>query len=127
MGLGYTVADPSVVDQPCNRYLPAIALGMEPAEKDLMKHAPRGRNSNFSGGVMSSIIYQGIFEAATVLFVYWSAIQWPVHDTYDAIHADALTMAFAIPGLMQLFHAFNVKSVYQSLFKVGPFRNKTFN
>ncbi|EAG2809466.1 HAD family hydrolase, partial [Listeria monocytogenes] len=56
---------------------PAIALGMEPAEKDLMKHAPRGRSSNFfSGGVMSSIIYQGILEAATVLFVYWSAIQW---------------------------------------------------
>ena len=76
---------------------------------------------------MSSIIYQGILEAATVLFVYWSAIQWPVHDTYDAIHADALTMAFATLGLMQLFHAFNVKSVYQSLFKVGPFRNKTFN
>ncbi|EAC5449785.1 cation-translocating P-type ATPase, partial [Listeria monocytogenes] len=74
---------------------PAIALGMEPAEKDLMKHAPRGRSSNFfSGGVMSSIIYQGILEAATVLFVYWSAIQWPVHNTYDAIHADALTMAF---------------------------------
>ncbi len=107
---------------------PAIALGMEPAEKDLMEHKPRGRNSNlFSGGVLSSIIYQGLLEAATVLFVYWSAIQWPVHEGYDAIHADALTMAFATLGLMQLFHAFNVKSVHQSLFKVGPFRNKTFN
>ncbi|WP_430610196.1 cation-translocating P-type ATPase [Enterococcus sp. DIV0876] len=107
---------------------PAIALGMEPAEKDLMKHAPRGRNSNFfSGGVMSSIIYQGILEAATVLFVYWSAIQWPVHASYNEIHGDALTMAFATLGLMQLFHAFNVKSVYQSLFTVGPFKNKAFN
>ncbi len=107
---------------------PAIALGMEPAEKDLMKHAPRGRNSNFfSGGVMSSIIYQGILEAATVLFVYWSAIHWPVHTNYNEIHADALTMAFATLGLMQLFHAFNVKSVYQSLFTVGPFKNKAFN
>ncbi|MGM0213445.1 cation-translocating P-type ATPase [Enterococcus sp. AZ109] len=107
---------------------PAIALGMEPAEKDLMLHKPRGRNSNlFSGGVFSSIIYQGILEGATVLFVYWSAIQWPVHNTYDAIHSDALTMAFATLGLMQLFHAFNVKSVHQSIFKVGPFRNKTFN
>lgn len=76
---------------------------------------------------MSSIIYQGILEAASVLFVYWSAIQWPVHGTYDAIHADALTMSFATLGLMQLFHSFNVKSVHQSLFKVGPFRNKTFN
>ncbi|MGM0237509.1 potassium/sodium efflux P-type ATPase, fungal-type [Enterococcus sp. AZ103] len=107
---------------------PAIALGMEPAEKDLMSHKPRGRNSNlFSGGVFSSIIYQGILEGATVLFVYWSAIQWPVHATYDAIHSDALTMAFATLGLMQLFHAFNVKSVHQSIFKVGPFRNKAFN
>ncbi|MGX7350686.1 potassium/sodium efflux P-type ATPase, fungal-type [Enterococcus canis] len=107
---------------------PAIALGMEPAEKDLMKQPPRGRSSNlFSGGVMSSIIYQGILEGATVLFVYWSAIQWPVHTTYDAIHSDALTMAFATLGFMQLFHAFNVKSVHQSIFKVGPFRNKSFN
>ncbi|WP_424685453.1 calcium-translocating P-type ATPase, PMCA-type [Enterococcus sp.] len=107
---------------------PAIALGMEPAEKDLMSHKPRGRNSNlFSGGVMSSIVYQGILEAGTVLFVYWSAIQWPVHATYTEIHADALTMAFATLGLMQLFHAFNVKSIHQSLFKVGPFKNKTFN
>lgn len=107
---------------------PAIALGMEPAEKNLMQHKPRGRNSNlFSGGVMSSIIYQGILEAATVLFVYWSAIQWPVHTTYAEIHSDALTMSFATLGLMQLFHAFNVKSVHQSLFKVGAFRNKAFN
>ena len=118
---------------------PAIALGMEPAEGNLMARKPRGKNSNFfSGGVMSSIIYQGILEAATVLFVYWSAIQWPVHTAlnvsgldatqlYDLQHADALTMAFVTLGLMQLFHAFNVKSVHQSLFKVGPFKNKTFN
>jgi Ca2+-transporting ATPase len=118
---------------------PAIALGMEPAEKDLMAHKPRGKNSNFfSGGVMSSIIYQGILEAAAVLFVYWSALQWPAHTAanmpgldatglYDLQHADALTMAFATLGLMQLFHAFNVKSVHQSLFKVGAFRNKAFN
>ncbi|WP_313629171.1 cation-translocating P-type ATPase [Enterococcus italicus] len=118
---------------------PAIALGMEPAEKNLMAHKPRGKQSNFfSGGVLSSIIYQGILEAATVLFVYWSAIQWPAHTAenmigltaaqlYDLQHGDALTMAFATLGLMQLFHAFNVKSVHQSLFKVGFFKNKAFN
>ena len=68
-----------------------------------------------------------VLEAGKVLFVYWSAIQWPVHTTYAEIHSDALTMAFATLGLMQLFHAFNVKSVHQSLFQVGPFRNKSFN
>lgn len=107
---------------------PAIALGMEPAESNLMNHKPRGRNSNFfSGGVLGSVIYQGIFEAAMVLMVYATAIIWPVHSGYQAIHADALTMSFATLGLIQLFHAFNVKSVYQSIFKVGLFKNKAFN
>lgn len=107
---------------------PAIALGMEPAEKDLMSHKPRGRNSNlFSGGVFSSVIYQGIVEAAIVLFAYWAAIQWPVHSAYAEIHSDALTIAFITLGMMELFHAFNVKSIHQSLFKIGPFRNKAFN
>ena len=45
----------------------------------------------------------------------------------QAIHADALTMAFATLGLIQLFHAYNVKSVYQSILTVGPFKSKTFN
>ncbi len=118
---------------------PAIALGMEPAEKDLMSHKPRGRSSNlFSGGVFSSIIYQGILEGGITLFVYWFAIQNPAHTAlnmpelstqalYNLQHADALTMCFATLGFMQLFHAFNVKSVKQSIFKVGLFRNKTFN
>ncbi|QIL46082.1 cation-translocating P-type ATPase [Vagococcus coleopterorum] len=108
---------------------PAIALGLEPAEKDVMDHAPRGRDSNFlSGGVMSSIIYQGILEAAITLGVYWFAISYPVHTgDYNAIHGDALTMSYATLGLIQLFHAFNVKSVHESLFKVGAFRNKFFN
>ena len=48
-------------------------------------------------------------------------------ELYNLQHADALTMAFATLGLMQLFHAFNVKSVHQSLFTVGFFRNKAFN
>ncbi|MGT2757484.1 cation-translocating P-type ATPase [Streptococcus ovuberis] len=108
--------------------LPAIALGMEPAEPGVMKHKPRGRNSSFfSGGVLSAVIYQGIFQAALVLGVYGFAIANPVHTSYAEVHADALTMAYATLGLIQLVHAFNVKSVYQSVFTVGPFRNKTFN
>lgn len=107
---------------------PAIALGLEPAEKGIMKHKPRGRDSDFfSGGVMSSIIYQGILEAGLTLGVYMYAINNPVHSSYDAIHADALTMSYATLGLIQLIHAFNVKSVHESIFKVGAFRNKIFN
>lgn len=108
--------------------LPAIALGVEPAEPGVMTHKPRGRKSNFfDGGVFGAIIYQGIFQTMLVLGVYGWALLFPEHQVQSEIHADALTMAFATLGLIQLLHAFNVKSVYQSIFKVGLFTNKTFN
>ena len=108
--------------------LPAIALGVEPAEPGIMTHKPRGRQSNFfDGGVFGAIIYQGILQTILVLAVYGWGLVFPEHHTQGAIHADALTMAFATLGLIQLLHAFNVKSVYQSVFKVGLFRNNTFN
>ncbi len=102
---------------------PAITLGMEDAEADIMKHPPRGKSSNFlSNGVLPSIYYQGFFEGGVTLFVYWYATHaagWSVPT--------GETMAFASLGLIQLFHAFNVKSVYKSLFTVGAFKNKMFN
>ena len=108
--------------------LPAIALGVEPAEPGIMTHKPRGRQSNFfDGGVFGAIMYQGVFQTILVLAVYGWGLIFPEHHTQAEIHADALTMAFATLGLIQLLHAFNVKSVYQSVFKVGLFRNKTFN
>lgn len=108
--------------------LPAIALGVEPAEPGIMTHKPRGRQSNFfDGGVFGAIMYQGVFQTILVLAVYGWGLVFPEHHTQAEIHADALTMAYATLGLIQLLHAFNVKSVYQSVFKVGLFRNKTFN
>ena len=102
---------------------PAITLGMEDAEADIMKHPPRGKSSNFlSNGVLPSIYYQGFFEGGVTLFVYWYATHaagWGVPT--------GETMAFATLGLIQLFHAFNVKSVYKSLATVGAFKNKMFN
>lgn len=108
---------------------PAIALGLEPAEADSMKQPPRGKKATFfSNGVLSSIIYQGILEGGITLFVYWWATHNPVHvGNNELIHSDALTMAFVTLGLLQLFHAFNVKSVEKSLFTVGFFKNKMFN
>lgn len=107
---------------------PAIALGVEPAEPGIMKRQPRGRSSNFlSGGIMSNILYQGFFEGAITLAVYAFAILNPVHASETLIHADALTMAYATLGLIQLFHAFNSKTIHQSIFRVGLFKNKFFN
>ncbi len=108
--------------------LPAIALGVEPAEPGVMKHKPRGRKSSFfDGGVKEAILYQGAFQTMLVLGVYAFALFFPEHATNKEIHADALTMAYVTLGLIQLVHAYNVKSVYQSMFKVGLFRNKLFN
>lgn len=108
--------------------LPAIALGVEPAEPGVMSHKPRGRKSNFfDGGVLEAIIYQGIFQTVLVLGIYGWALMFPEHAANRMVHEDALTMAFATLGLIQLVHAFNVKSVYQSIFTVGAFKNRTFN
>lgn len=100
---------------------PAIALGLEASDKGIMKLKPRGKNSNFlSNGVMESIIYQGILESLLTLGIFWYA-----KGHYGQLVAE--TMAFATLGLIQLFHAFNVKSVYNSLLSQNPFANKWFN
>ncbi|WP_461213401.1 cation-translocating P-type ATPase [Lacticaseibacillus sp. GG6-2] len=107
---------------------PAIALGVEPTEPGIMKQKPRGRKSNFfSGGVGQAVIWQGLLEGLLTIGVYYIGITWPIHTANAAMHADALTMAYVTLGLIQLFHAFNVKSIHQSLFTVGLFRNKAFN
>lgn len=107
---------------------PAIALGVEPAEPGIMKRKPRGRSSNFlSGGIMSNILYQGFFEGFITLCVYAFAISNPVHASDALAHADALTMAYATLGLIQLFHAFNSKTIHESIFRIGMFKNKFFN
>lgn len=108
--------------------LPAIALGVEHTENGIMQQKPRGRNSSFlSGGVGSAIVWQGLLEGALTLGVYWLAITFPVHTSYAAVHADALTMAYVTLGLIQLFHAFNVKSLHGSLFSMHVWNNKAFN
>ncbi|HEL0641201.1 TPA: cation-translocating P-type ATPase [Streptococcus equi subsp. zooepidemicus] len=108
--------------------LPAIALGVEPAEPGVMKHKPRGRQSSFfDGGVKEAILYQGALQTVLVLGVYGFALMFPEHTSYHDVHADALTMAYVTLGLIQLVHAYNVKSVYQSIFTVGLFKNKLFN
>ena len=109
--------------------LPAIALGVEPVEPGIMKNKPRGRKSNFfSGGVASSIIYQGILEGILVLGAYQLGLHVGPHVGNAAMqHADALTMAFLTLGLIQLFHAFNSKFIHKSIFRAQTFENKWFN
>ncbi|CCI86858.1 calcium-translocating P-type ATPase, PMCA-type [Lactobacillus gigeriorum] len=109
--------------------LPAIALGVEPTEAGIMNRKPRGRKSNFfSGGVASSIIYQGILEGVLVLGAYQIGLHVGPHVGNPSLqHGDALTMAFLTLGLIQLFHAINSKYIHQSIFRAHTFINKWFN
>ncbi|WP_339225398.1 calcium-translocating P-type ATPase, SERCA-type [Paenibacillus sp. FSL H8-0332] len=98
--------------------LPALALGLEKADGDVMAKQPRKSSSSiFADGVGISIIYQGLLEAGLTLMVYYWA-----HTHYD--EGIAVTMAFATLGLLQLTHAFNVRSNTKSLFQIGVFSNR---
>lgn len=109
--------------------LPAIALGVEPVEDGVMNRKPRGRKSNFfSGGVASSIIYQGILETILVLGAYGLGLVTGPHvDNMVMQHGDALTMAFLTLGLIQLFHAFNSKFIHGTILTSNTWKNKWFN
>ena len=123
--LGWTILEPIHIlwINLVTDVFPAIALGMEQAEKGSMKKAPRDKNSSFlSNGVFPSIIYQGILEGSLTLFAYWFSRFYIGVD-----NSVAETIAFATLGLIQLFHAYNVKSVFQSLFSDNPFNNKYLN
>lgn len=105
---------------------PAIALGLEEAEPDVMDHKPRGRTSNLlSGGVLPSIAYQGLFEGLVTLFVFYYATIAPWGMGLE--NADGEAMAFMTLAFIQLFHAYNSKSIFRSLFAGNPFDNKWLN
>ena len=99
--------------------LPALALGVEPAEKDVMKQPPRKPNEGvFAGGMGVRIIWQGIMIGLLALAVYLLALSWG--RTLD----DAHTMTFATMALMQLVHSFNARSMEHSVFSLGVASNR---
>ena len=98
--------------------LPAIALGMEPVEKDVMNRKPKPKNEGiFAGGLGLQVLLQGAMFAILTLIGF--AIGWK--STGDVIAGR--TMAFVILSLTQVFHSFNMRSSH-SLFRIGILSNK---
>lgn len=96
---------------------PALSLGMEKAEPGIMDKKPRNASKNlFSGIVGINIIYQGILQAGITLGMYYYALSAFGTET-------AITMAFLVLGLIQLFHVLNVRSATKTLFRKGFFSN----
>ena len=97
---------------------PALALGVEKSEKGVMKRPPRPASASvFAEGAGWTILYQGVLEAAIVLGIFFYAL-----DRYSS--PEAITMAFAALGLVQITHAFNVRSQRESIFRIGLLSNR---
>ena len=96
---------------------PAIALGLEPAEKGIMQRKPRdAKKGLFADGLWSKIILEGIMIGMLTLFAFCLG-----NNLYGI--KVGRTMAFVSLGLLELIHCFNIKSE-QSIFKTGIFDNK---
>lgn len=95
--------------------LPAIALGMEAPEKDVMERKPRDpKESVFAGGLGFGVVYQGVLVALLTLISY--AIGYYVLDKNNAVLAT--TMAFITLSMSEVFHAFNMRSLKNSIFSI---------
>ncbi len=102
--------------------LPAIALGMEPVEADVMEKKPKPKNEGiFAHGLGIRVVLQGFMFAVLSLIAFW--IGWQGNDANLAV---GQSMAFMVLATSQVIQSFNMRSD-RSLFKIGPFTNKTLN
>ncbi len=101
--------------------LPAIALGMEAVEADIMEQPPKPKNESiFAHGLGVRIVLQGF------MFGILSLIAFKLGESSTGLLAGGQTMAFMVLALSQVIQAFNMRSD-RSLFKIGLFGNRTLN
>ena len=97
--------------------LPAIALGLEPPEKNIMIRKPvDSKKGIFADGLWNKIIVEGIMLGMLTL------IAFSIGNKYYGLEV-ARTMAFVTLGALELVHSFNIKSE-ETIFKTGIFENK---
>lgn len=102
--------------------LPAVALGMEPVENDVMEHKPKPKNEGlFANGFGLRTVLQGVMFGSLSLVAYWLGSQ-----VFAYGEQGGQTMAFIVLALSQIVQAFNMRS-HHSLFKIGPFTNSALN
>ena len=83
--------------------LPALALGVDPASKNIMKHRPVKSGTLFEKELVRRVITQGIFVAAMTICAYWIGAELGGHVTGQ-------TMAFCVLAFSQMLRAFNQRS-----------------
>lgn len=101
--------------------LPAIALGMERVESDVMKHKPKPKNEGiFAHGLGVRVVLQGFMFGGLSLIAYYLGREFG-----GSLQAGQ-TLAFMVLAMSQVVQAYNMRSE-KSLFRIGPFSNKTLN
>ena len=98
--------------------LPAVALGVDPASPNVMKHKPVKSGTLFEKGMVYRIVLHGLFICAAALAAYW--IGMLVYENHD----ESMTMTFIVLSISQLSHALNQRSNTESIFKHGQGHNK---
>lgn len=96
---------------------PALALGVEKSESDIMKRPPRNpKDGVFAGGVGFNIAFQGIVVTLITLAAYFIGhyMEAGVWEFVDS--ADGTTMAFLTLSMTEIFHSFNMRSLHKSVF-----------
>lgn len=98
---------------------PAIALGLEESEPDIMRRKPRPANEGvFAGGVGFDIAYQGVVVTILTLIAYFIGHLFE-GGSWDSLQsADGITMAFLTMSMAEIFHSFNMRSQRNSLFSL---------
>lgn len=96
---------------------PALALGMEKGERDLMRRQPRSsKDGVFAGGVGFDVAYQGVLVSLVTLAAYFvghfiESGRWEIVNSPDGV-----TMAFLTMSMAEIFHSFNMRSQRGSIF-----------
>ncbi len=98
---------------------PALALGTEKAEADVMRRPPRpARAGVFAGGMGFDIVYQGLLVSALTLLSYFIGHAMESGVWAIANSPDGTTMAFLTMSMAEIFHSFNMRSQRGSIFKL---------
>jgi len=99
--------------------LPAIALGMEGAERNVMRHPPRNRKESiFADALGFDIAFQGMIIAAITVFSFFVGHRMESGTWAIAESPAGMTMAFLTLSMIEIFHSFNMRSRIRSLFSL---------
>ena len=112
--------------------LPALALAVDPPQKDVMDRRPNKNKSVFTKGMIWRIVYQGILIGVITIVAFIVGLATPDENlpvieglTNEEIKVEiGQTMAFCVLAFSQLVHVFNVRDNKTSIFKTGIFSNK---